>query len=150
NNSPDNSYSQTYWVSHYRGIANANVALEKIPGIEMDEIRKTQLLGEVRFLRAYYYFNLIRLFGNIPLLESSIDLTSEDLYPQQASIESVYEVIVDDLKTAENAGLPFKDEGGRVSTGAVKSLLANVYLTMAGYPLNKGSEYYALARDKSL
>jgi len=57
---------------------------------------------------------------------------------------------VDDLTQAEAAGLPWQDASGRVSRAAVKSLLAKVYLTMAGQPLNKGAEYYALARDKAL
>ena len=78
-NNSDNGYGQTYWTSHYRGIANANLAIEKIPEIEMDNATQSMLLGEARFLRAYYYFNLIRIFGNIPLITTPIDLTSEEL-----------------------------------------------------------------------
>src|SRR5690606_25490492 len=69
----DNNYLNSFWNSHYRGISNANVALAKIPNIEMDEARKNQLLGEARFLRAYYYFNLVRIFGAIPLIIEPLD-----------------------------------------------------------------------------
>ena len=71
------------------------------------------------------------------------------LYPSQASLDDIYASIVDDLTRAEDAGLPFTDIGGRATLGAVKSLLASVYLTMAGYPLQKGAEYYQRAADKA-
>jgi hypothetical protein len=61
----------------------------------------------------------------------------------------VYAQIVSDLLIAESAGLPVKDETGRASQGAVRALLAKVYLTMAGQPLNKGTEYYQKAADKA-
>ncbi|MFD3002455.1 RagB/SusD family nutrient uptake outer membrane protein [Pontibacter toksunensis] len=148
-NNSDNDYGAAYWTSSYRGIANANLAIAKIPDIAMDESRKQQLLGEARFLRAYYYYNLVRIFGEVPLITEPVDLTSPELYPSEASQEEIYNVIVEDLTTAEASGLPFTDETGRVSLGAVKSLLSSVYLTMAGYPLQKGSEYYQMAADKA-
>ncbi len=148
-NNSDNGYGQTIWTSYYRGIANANLAIARIPQIEMDEVAKNRLLGEARFLRAYYYFNLIRIFGNIPLVTEPVDLTSEQLYPEPATVESVYELIVEDLTIAEASGLPLRDVTGRVSMGAVKSMLASVYLTMAGYPLQKGTEYYERAAAKA-
>ncbi|MBF9255087.1 RagB/SusD family nutrient uptake outer membrane protein [Pontibacter sp. 172403-2] len=148
-NSSDNDYGAAYWTSSYRGIANANLAIAKIPGITMDESRKQQLLGEARFLRAYYYYNLVRIFGEVPLITEPVDLTSPELYPEEASQEEIYNVIVEDLTTAEASGLPFTDETGRVTLGAVKSLLSSVYLTMAGYPLQKGNEYYQKAADKA-
>ncbi|SEJ31147.1 Starch-binding associating with outer membrane [Cyclobacterium xiamenense] len=148
-NNSDNGYGQTYWTSSYRGIANANLAIEKIPEIEMDNAQQNRLLGEARFLRAYYYFNLIRIFGNIPLITTSIDLTSPELYPDPASTEAVYNQIVADLEVAEDSGLPWRDASGRVSMGAVKSLFSSVYLTMAGYPLQAGDQYYQLAAEKA-
>jgi len=148
-NTSDNDYGNTYWVSHYRAIGNANLAIEKIPDIEMDEALKKKYLGEARFLRAYFYYNLVRIFGKIPFIEQPIDLTSPDLHAPQASEEDIYALIVEDLTIAEASGLPFTDAGGRVSLGAVKSLLSSVYLTMAGYPLEKGTEYYQKAADKA-
>ncbi|HLL94563.1 MAG TPA: RagB/SusD family nutrient uptake outer membrane protein [Spirosoma sp.] len=148
-NTSDNEYSRVYWVSSYKGIGNANLVLAKVPGIAMDEVAKKKALGEARFLRAYYYYNLVRIFGKVPLITEPVELTSATLYPEQSSEESVYKLIVDDLIMAEAAGLPFTDPSGRVSTGAVKSLLASVYLTMAGYPLQKGAEYFKKAADKA-
>lgn len=148
-NNSDNDYGRIYWQSDYRGIANANLALDRIPAISMDEGLKQKALGQAYFLRAYFYFDLVRIFGNIPLITTPIDLTSPDLYPKPASVEDVYKAIVDDLLAAEKSGLPFTDKTGRVSMGAVKSLLAEVYLTMAGFPLQKGAEYYKKAADKA-
>ncbi|QNK63999.1 RagB/SusD family nutrient uptake outer membrane protein [Pedobacter sp. PAMC26386] len=148
-NTADNSYGLSYWQSYYRGIGNANLSIAKIPGITMDASEAKRLLGEARFLRAWYYFNLVQMFGNIPLITEPIDLKSEQLRPKQAAPEDVYQLIVGDLKTAEVAGLPWVDVTGRISLGAVKSLLAKVYLTMAGFPLQKGAAYFDLAAKKA-
>ena len=148
-NTSDNAYGKTYWDSSYKGIANANLAIAKIPEINMDEGKKNKLLGEARFLRAYYYFNLVRIFGEVPLITEPIDLGSDNLYPYQETIENIYLFIEQDLLTAENSGLPFNDSSGKVTIGAVKSLLSSVYLTMAGYPLQKSTEYYKKAADKA-
>lgn len=149
-NTADNGYGETYWDSHYRGIANANEALVNIPDIEMDEAEKNKLLGEARFLRAYYYFNLTRLFGDVPLILEPVGLNSDLLKPERSPKAEVYNAIVEDLKWVEdNSGLSFNNQSGRVTLGAAKTLLASVYLTMAGYPLEAGSEYYELARDKA-
>jgi len=148
-NTSDNSYGRDYWASYYKGIANANLSIAKIPTITMDAAAAKKILGEAYFLRAWYYFNLVQLFGSIPLVTEPISLTSEQLRPLQAPAEDVYKLIVEDLKTAEAAGLPWVDATGKVSLGAVKALQAKVYLTMAGYPLQKGAEYYTLAAKKA-
>ncbi|WP_372639056.1 RagB/SusD family nutrient uptake outer membrane protein, partial [Fodinibius sp.] len=150
-NSADNGYGQTYWNSHYRGIANANEALANIPDIEqLDEATENRLLGEARFLRAYYYYNLVRIFGDVPLILEPVGLNSENLAPERTPVADVYAAIVEDLTWVEsNSGLTFNDESGRVTMGAVKTLLSSVYLTMAGYPMQGGDQYYQLARDKA-
>ncbi|WP_114751185.1 RagB/SusD family nutrient uptake outer membrane protein [Pleomorphovibrio marinus] len=148
-NNSDNAYGQTYWTTHYRGIANANLAIAKIPEIEMDNSTQNRLLGEARFLRAYFYYTLVRIFGEIPLITTPIDLSSPEMYPDPAPIAEIYAQIVEDLTTAETLGLPFKETTGRVSMGAVKSMLASVYMTMAGHPLQAGSQYFQLAAEKS-
>ncbi len=147
--SPTDPVFRVLWVGFYQGIADANLAINKIPNITMDEAKKKKLLGQAYFLRALYYYYLVRLYGNIPLITEPIDFSSPDLYPHAAAAEEVYDSIVSDLKQAEESGLPNVDKTGRVSAGAVKSLLSSVYLTMAGYPLNKGAEYYKMAADKS-
>lgn len=148
-NTSDNGYGQTYWTSYYRGIANANVSIARIPAISMDAAESKRLLGEAHFLRAWYYFHLVRMFGNIPLVTEPVTLQSDQLRPSQATPEEVYNLIVQDLITAEESGLPWSDPTGKVSLGAVKSLLAKVYLTMAGFPLQKGASHYDLAAKKA-
>lgn len=137
------------WNNLYKGISNANLSLQKIPGITMDETKKKNLLGQAYFLRAFYYYHLVRLYGDVPLITEPVDANSPFLYPDRASSQSVYDLVVSDLKMAEQSGLANVDKTGRVSIGAVKSLLSSVYLTMAGFPLNKGAEYYTLAANKA-
>lgn len=149
NNSSIEPVFKTVWVGFYNGIANANVAISRIPPISMNAQKQKALLGEAYFLRALYYFYLVRLYGDIPLITEPIDFSSEDLYPTRTPKEKVYDLIVGDLKEAEKSGLPNTDKRGKASLGAVKSLLASVYLTMAGQPLNKGAAYYTLAAEKS-
>ena len=139
-----------WWNGMYRIIANANLLLANVPGITpMDEGQKTRVLGQARFLRAWAYFNAVRLWGDVPLITEPQTIESEDFFPTRAPQEQVYNLIIEDLKAAEAAGLPWMDASGRANLAAVKSQLARVYLTMAGYPLNKGAEYYKLAADKA-
>jgi starch-binding outer membrane protein, SusD/RagB family len=148
----DNLHLSQWWRELYEGIANANLAIDKINNIPppFNETEKAKWLGHAHFLRALHYFYLVRLWGDVPLITKPIYSTaSPDMYPTRSSVAEVYELIVSDLQVAENAGLPVKDESGRGSLGAVKALLANVYLTMAGNPLNKGTEYYQKAADKA-
>ena len=147
----DNVFVNNWWNGAYSVITQANLALEKVPGINpMDEAQKKRILGEAQFLRAWAYFYLVRLYGDVPLLIKPIaNATDPMMYPSRTSKDSVYNQIVADLTAAEASGLPWTDATGRASLGAVKSLLAEVYLTMAGYPLNKGQAYYKLAADKA-
>jgi hypothetical protein len=140
---------QNWWRGVYKVIGNANLVLEKVPAITMDEAAKNRILGEARFLRAWAYFYAVRIWGDVPLeLTPHYELT-ERSYPARTSQETVYNQIVDDLLVAEAAGLAWTDKSGRVSQSAVKSLLAKVYLTMAGFPLQKGATHYALAAAKA-
>ncbi|WP_266368288.1 RagB/SusD family nutrient uptake outer membrane protein [Tellurirhabdus rosea] len=140
-----------YWNGLYRVIANANLVLDRVPAITpMPEAQKTKILGEARFLRAWAYFTAVRLWGDIPLITKPQTATSEDFLPPRTPQEQVYNLIVEDLKAAEAAGLPWMDASGRVNLAAVKTQLAKVYLTMAGFPLSKGASHYKLAADKAL
>ncbi|GAB2782481.1 RagB/SusD family nutrient uptake outer membrane protein [Rhabdobacter roseus] len=140
-----------YWNGLYRLIANANLVLEKVPPITpMPDAQKNKILGEARFLRAWGYFNIVRLWGDAPLITTPQTASSEDFFPARASQEEIYNFIVEDLKAAEAAGLAWMDISGRVNLAAVKSLLSKVYLTMAGFPLSKGASHYKLSADKAL
>tara|TARA_R110002096_G_scaffold317854_2_gene512216 strand:- start:11965 stop:13503 length:1539 start_codon:yes stop_codon:yes gene_type:complete len=141
-------HARNVWAGTYKLVANANLLIENVPDIFMSEDRKKQILGEAYFLRAWAYFNAVRIWGDIPLLTSPVGTGSPDFYAERTSQSIVYDQIISDLKFAEESGLAFIDESGRVSIAAVKSLLSKVYLTMAGHPLNK-TEHYADAAAKA-
>jgi len=146
----NNQHIINWWNGLYKVIANANLVLDKVPGITpMDDVMKSKILGEARFLRAWAYFYAVRLWGDVPLVLTPQTAASKDFLPVRSSQESVYTQIVEDLKAAEAAGLPWMDATGRASTAATKAELSKVYLAMAGKPLNKGTEYYKLAADKA-
>ena len=147
----ENLLVRNWWAGLYNVIAQTNLTLQKVPGINpMDATRKAQVLGEARFLRAWAYFYLVRLYGDVPLILLPQSTSSPDFYPTRTATETVYAQIVEDLTIAEAAGLPWQQSSGTASKGAAKALLAKVYLSMAGFPLNKGTAYYKLAADKSL
>jgi len=146
----DNVFVRNWWNGLYGVIAQTNLVLQKVPGINpMNEAQKKKILGEAQFLRAWAYFYLVRLYGDVPLILNPVDASSPDLFPSRTGKETIYKQIVDDLVAAEGAGLPATETTGRISLGAVKSLLAEVYLTMAGQPLNKGASHYQLAATKA-
>jgi len=146
----NNRHIVNWWNGLYRVIAQANLVIANVPNISpMDEALRAKIMGEAYFLRAWAYFYAVRLWGDIPLITSPQNASSEDFFPSRAPKEAVYDLIVSDLTAAESAGLPWMDSSGRASLAAVKSQLAIVYLTMAGHPLDKGSEYYRLAAEKS-
>ncbi|GAC1314744.1 MAG: RagB/SusD family nutrient uptake outer membrane protein [Mucilaginibacter sp.] len=135
------------WQNSYKAISNANLAIENIPSIGMDETLKKKLLGEAYFLRAFFYYHLARLYGNVPLIVHSVTVNSPDLYPVRTPVSQVYDQIISDLQAAESSPLPETDPTGRVSQGAVRTLLASVYLTTAGYPLQKTDNYVKAAAE---
>jgi hypothetical protein len=153
----DNNTVGKYWRTAYLAIENCNSVIEGITGKVTDESRimsaasRDKLLGEVYFIRAHFYFNLVRLFGEVPLKLTSTK--SLDVAMNLASQEAVYTQIETDLIEAErlmtSAGEPIRKTDGRISLGAVKALLAKVYLTQAGYPMQKGTDYYTKAYQKA-
>ena len=134
------------WEGFYEGIADCNMCITGIQQVSGDT---KSLLGEVHALRALYYFYLVRLYGDIPLIVEPVASDSENLYPERTAQEQIFESILSDLKIAEESGLPNTDQTGRVSLGLVKTIMADVYQYMAGAPLNKGKEYYKLAYEKA-
>lgn len=147
---PGNQHIINWWNGLYNVIAQANLVLDKVPGITpMDEGAKNRILGQAAFLRAWAYFYAVQYWGDVPLILKPQTATSEDFLPTRTAASAVYDQIVLDLKAAESSGLPWTDATGRVSAAAVKALLSKVYITMAGFPLNLGAQYYQLAADKA-
>ena len=140
------------WTQHYSVIKTANLIIEgseKFPG---DKAKIATALGNAHFWRAYSYYYLVRVFGKLPIITKT---NIEQFDAQPSEIEKVYELIVQDLKDAINE-LPtgYDKEPARLfgvdvwaTKQAAQSTLAAVYMSMAGYPLNKGTEYYKLAAE---
>ncbi|MBL7697008.1 MAG: RagB/SusD family nutrient uptake outer membrane protein [Chitinophagaceae bacterium] len=142
-------YIDDWWQSLYRGIANCNLSLQKISEIEFDEATKSNMLAEVHTLRALYYFYLVRMYGDVPKITEVVDDLSQ-ARPNRAPAKDIYDsIIIPDLLLAEQSSLPWSDQTGLVSMSAVKSLLADVYLTYAGYPVQGGDQYYAESAARS-
>ncbi|GAB3262171.1 RagB/SusD family nutrient uptake outer membrane protein [Larkinella harenae] len=133
---PTNSVVTQTWQIIYQGINRSNAAIDRIPGISMDENLKKRLVGEAKFLRAYYYFYLVRWYGGVPLMLTETQSLSAGKNVARASADEVYAQIIKDLTDAE-ASLPDKFSGadlGRVTAGAAKAMLARVYLTRKDFP----------------
>ena len=151
-NSSGSSYTLNFWTNCYRGIESANLVIDKIPGIPFsNDAEKNSLLGEARFMRAYYYYLLVNIFGDVPLKLTSTKTPATDGLLPKTPVKEIYEkAIVPDLIFAQgNIKYQTPAGNGRVSVGAAKTLLAKVYLSMAGNPL-KDPGAIALAKAKAL
>ncbi len=143
---------ETIYLGSYFGIAKANLILEKVDEVEMEEDAKNHYIGEARFLRGLFYFNLVQYFGGVPLTTETYKYDYEASKVPRSTTEEVYNFIIEDFEFAE-ANLPLDDfAGGELATGratasAASGLLAKVYLTMAGHPLNKGISHFQKAKD---
>ncbi len=142
-------YVDSWWQGLYSGVANCNLALQKIQQIPQDTATKANELAEVHTLRALYYFYLVRMYGDVPKITDVVsDLNN--VRPSRSPVKEIYdEIIIPDLLAAEASPLPWQDNTGKVSMGAVKSLLADVYLTYAGFPVGGGQQYYAESAKRS-
>ena len=121
-------YSQL-WKQHYDGINRANIAIDRIPEIQGDTATTNRLVHEARFLRALLYFNLVRLWGDVPLvLHETTSLANLDV--ARAPAADVYTQILSDLKDAEKLPVKFTGVNSfRVTSGAAKALELNIYVT---------------------
>lgn len=115
-----------YWIGQWQAVARANQVITNVPAIEMDAALKSRLLAEARMLRAYFYFNLVRIYGGVPIFDG---LQANYNLPRN-SAEEVYNFIIADLTAAAEV-LPQSypaSEVGRVTKGAALGLLSKVYL----------------------
>lgn len=133
---PSNSYLLAHWSSLYTPIARTNIILSIIDKITFaNDATKTQYIAELKFIRALMYFNLVREFGDVPLVTER--LTTNDQVKAltfREKKEKVYVQIVADLKDVVSSNLPVvqpEAAKGRVSLQAANGLLGQVYLTMA-------------------
>ena len=143
--SSSNIYINQYTTS-YSAIQKCNIVIDRIPLIEMDAALKVQYVAEAKFIRALNYFNLVRLYGGVPLVTTE-SKSLENLDVPKATIEEVYVLIEKDLKDAEVLPTSYPTEKGRATKGAARGLLAKVYLTKAGTSSN--SSFWAQAAVKA-
>ncbi len=128
-----NGNVETFWRLHYTGIARCNTLIGRIESIPMDETLKTRLQLEARYLRAYFYFNLVRLYGEVPLVLEEVKGQAIP-FPARATLAGAYQQITADLTAAEALPVSYPaSETGRATRGAAKALLAKVYLTQRNW-----------------
>lgn len=142
---PDNGYVRSIWMGSYRGINRANAVIGRVPKINMNEELKNRIVGEAKFLRAFYYFILVSHFKNVPIiLEETLGLTGPAYTAANEGTEAeVWKLVEDDLKAAE-AVLPATYDAankGRATKGAATAMLAKVHLQQ---------KEWQLAADKAL
>ena len=117
------------WRDHYKGINRANLAISKIPSIDMDVAKRNNLVAEAKFIRALLYFNLIRYFGDVPYKDS--ETTSfNNLNITRTPVATIYENIIEDLEYGvDHLKVKTAFLAGHATQDAAKTLLASVYLT---------------------
>jgi hypothetical protein len=140
-------YGVINWTSAYKSVANVNIVIRaanggRILGVSENEL--AEIVGQAKFLRAFNYFNLVRLYGAVPLIKEDSPNPVSNPY-SRSPVEDVYSLITTDLSDAIN-DLPdaWVDAPGRPTSWVAKGLLAKVYLTMATAPL-KLTDNYATA-----
>lgn len=156
---PENNFLMDCWDNSYNTILRCNLVLGRSDGATFtDENLRNQYKAEASFIRASTYFWLNRVFGGTGLngellgvIKVDKELAPDEAYQLgRAPLEEIYNLIISDLQFAETS-LPESYGGGdkgRVSKAAATALLGKVYMTMAGYPLNKGNEFYIKAIEK--
>ncbi|MDN3670666.1 RagB/SusD family nutrient uptake outer membrane protein [Echinicola jeungdonensis] len=132
----DNPGVLDLWRGPAPGILRANTVLKNVPQMEIDQELKSRILGEAHFLRAHYYFILVRYFGDVPLITEPQN-PEDDLRPTRTPKEEVFDLIINDFSMAFDL-LPPKsnyaaDDLGRACKGAAAGMLAKVYLTLGQY-----------------
>lgn len=134
--STDNAAALDIWRGPAPGILRCNLVLQNVPGMSISQNLKNRILGEAYFLRAHYYFILVRLFGDVPLITTP-QTPEDNLRPSRTPKMQVYDLIVKDLQQAISL-LPDRSaytgaDIGRASKGAATGMLAKVYLTLGKY-----------------
>ena len=126
---PEDNILSGLWENHYKGISDANIAMDQILQSDMSESKKLTSLGEMLFIRSFLYFELVQQFGKVPLVTEGSFVIRTDF--KRAAIADIYKQIITDLRTAVEY-LPEKvddSQKGKATSYAASHLLAKVYLT---------------------
>lgn len=130
---PANSNLSGSWLSLYKTIYRCNLVLQNLENVQMTEEQRAQIAGQASFVRALCYFNLVRLWGAVPIITKT-QTVAEARSNKRAAVTEVYDLIIKDLAVAK--GLPEvwpESERGRATSYAARALLAKVYLYMKDY-----------------
>ena len=128
-----NSMIANFWKAAYKVINRTNTVLGRIDGIEINTELANRYKLECKFIRALMYFNLVRVYGDVPLVLKEISI-SESYDILREPKENVYNQIIADLKEAQGLPVSYSTaEDGRATQGAAKALLADVYMTLHKY-----------------
>ena len=142
-----------FWTNMYNLILNSNLMIEGISGSSGSFEEKKPYLGEAYFMRAFAYYNLVRIFGDVPAIidsKSAQDVLGNENIGRNRVADIYDKIIVTDLIMAEEylPEVPRTRDNSSVGKIAAQTCLSEVYLTMAGWPL-KRTEYYAKAAEKA-
>lgn len=157
---PTNAQLEKTWIACYDGIQRCNIVITRLLNAEtkasLTEDFKNRKLGEAYFLRALTYFNMVRIWGGVPLIIEEVTNVNDAFKHERATIEDVYKQIITDLEFASK-NLPAEyssNDLGRATKGAAQTLLAKVYLTQKNWSksleylnLVIGSDKYELLND---
>ncbi len=127
---------QVAWRQIYAGINRANVSIDNIPKVTGNEVVKTRLINEAKFIRGLLYFQAVRLWGGVPIvLHEATSIQLGDLKTNRATVEEVYTQIIKDLTDAQSLPASYSAaDAGRATSGAAKAILAKVYITRKDWP----------------
>ena len=135
---PDNGMINDNWRQSYVAIQRANVVLNRIENVNFKSATtKSSRIGEMKFIRALIYFNLVRFYGDVPLVLE--ETTNPNIYfgKGRTPLAAVYEQIIKDLTESIPVLPATTSQAGRVLKSAAQSLLGKVYLTQKNYPKAK-------------
>jgi starch-binding outer membrane protein, SusD/RagB family len=128
NITPINGNLGNEWSTLYEGITRCNIVLARVPAINMDKTKQAGILAEARFLRSWYYFTLVNIFGDVPvILEPK---SAEQLQIPQSAASAIFETVIEPDLLVAMANLPasYTTDIGRATSGAATALLAKAYL----------------------
>jgi hypothetical protein len=146
---PTNANLDDMWTYIYRGISRANGVIANVPNIDMNESTRDQIVGEAYFLRALHYFNLVRMFGQVPLRLDVID-DPVQIPIAKSPISDVYDLIISDLEKAEQLIAVNRISEGRANRIAAQGLLAKVYLHLASSKASGSPGYEFVANAENM
>jgi len=158
----ENPYTQATWQTYYEGINRANLVIEKIPQMadynnETQRKRLNRFLGEAKFLRGFYYAELVRLFGDVPLKLTATHF-GDELRIARSKTTEVYKQIIKDMTEAIDLMPEGKTTDERISKMGMKGMLARAALFAGGYALQQNGqmerpsnykEYYEITRKQT-